>query len=34
MEEIAVAEREAQARITRRVNVCVAAGCLSCQAKA
>ncbi len=33
LEEIAVAEREAQARITRRVNVCVAAGCLSCQSQ-
>ncbi len=33
LDDIAVAEREAQARFTRRVNVCVAAGCLSCQSQ-
>ena len=33
LDEIAVAEREAQAKFTHRVNVCVAAGCLSCQSQ-
>ncbi|PYX94747.1 MAG: NADH-quinone oxidoreductase subunit L [Acidobacteria bacterium] len=33
LEQICQTEREAQAQITRRVNVCVAAGCLSCQSQ-
>jgi bidirectional [NiFe] hydrogenase diaphorase subunit len=33
LDDIAVAEREAQARYTHRVRVCVAAGCLSCQSQ-
>lgn len=33
LEQIAETEREAQAQIARRVNVCVAAGCLSCQSQ-
>ena len=33
LDDIAVAEREAQAHFTHRVNVCVAAGCLSCQSQ-
>src|ERR1700758_4180 len=31
LEQISETEREAQAQIAHRVNVCVAAGCLSCQ---
>ncbi len=34
LEQIAESEREAQSQITQRVNVCVAAGCLSCQSQA
>jgi bidirectional [NiFe] hydrogenase diaphorase subunit len=34
LEQIANTEREAQAGIPRKVNVCVAAGCLSCQSQA
>ena len=33
LEEIAESERAAQAQFTQRVNVCVAAGCLSCQSQ-
>jgi bidirectional [NiFe] hydrogenase diaphorase subunit len=33
LEQIAHAEREAQAKFTQTVNVCVAAGCLSCQSQ-
>ncbi|HET7440511.1 MAG TPA: NuoF family protein [Terriglobales bacterium] len=33
LEQIAQEEREAQAQFARRVNVCVAAGCLSCQSQ-
>jgi len=34
LEQIAETEREAQSQFTQRVNVCVAAGCLSCQSQA
>jgi bidirectional [NiFe] hydrogenase diaphorase subunit len=34
LDQIAETEREAQSRFTQRVNVCVAAGCLSCQSQA
>src|SRR6185369_967145 len=34
LEHIATTEREAQAGISQTVNVCVAAGCLSCQSQA
>src|SRR5215831_1883232 len=34
LEHIATTEREAQAAISQTVNVCVAAGCLSCQSQA
>src|ERR1700687_1462050 len=34
LDQIAEAEREAQSHFTQRVNVCVAAGCLSCQSQA
>src|SRR6266700_4008355 len=34
LDQIAEDEREAQGHITQRVNVCVAAGCLSCQSQA
>jgi bidirectional [NiFe] hydrogenase diaphorase subunit len=34
LDEIAESERGAQSRFTQRVNVCVAAGCLSCQSQA
>src|SRR6266498_1507084 len=34
LEQIAEKERDAQAKFTRQVNVCVAAGCLSCQSDA
>ena len=34
LEQIAITEREAQADIPQAVNVCVAAGCLSCQSQA
>ena len=34
LEQIANTERDAQAAIPQRVNVCVAAGCLSCQSQA
>ena len=34
LEQIATTEREAQAGISQTVNVCVAAGCLSCQSQA
>jgi bidirectional [NiFe] hydrogenase diaphorase subunit len=34
MEQIAEQERESQQKFTQRVNVCVAAGCLSCQSDA
>ena len=33
LDQIAETEREAQSQITQRVNVCVAAGCLSCQSQ-
>src|SRR5581483_3906910 len=33
LEEIAESERTSQSRFTQRVNVCVAAGCLSCQSQ-
>jgi bidirectional [NiFe] hydrogenase diaphorase subunit len=33
LEQIAEAEREAQQPITQRIDVCVAAGCLSCQSQ-
>ena len=33
LEQIAITEREAQADIPQAVNVCVAAGCLSCQSQ-
>jgi len=33
LEQICQTEHEAQAQIARRVNVCVAAGCLSCQSQ-
>ncbi|HEX8812993.1 MAG TPA: NAD(P)H-dependent oxidoreductase subunit E, partial [Terracidiphilus sp.] len=33
LDQIAETEREAQSRFTQRVNVCVAAGCLSCQSQ-
>jgi bidirectional [NiFe] hydrogenase diaphorase subunit len=33
LDEIAESERAAQSRFTQRVNVCVAAGCLSCQSQ-
>src|SRR5579863_10626775 len=33
LEQIAEAERAEQGRFTQRVNVCVAAGCLSCQSQ-
>ena len=34
LEQIANTEREAQASIPQKINVCVAAGCLSCQSQA
>src|SRR5215813_13973468 len=34
LEQIAEQEREAQGKFGERVNVCVAAGCLSCQSDA
>ena len=34
LDQIAETEREAQSKFTQRVNVCVAAGCLSCQSQA
>jgi bidirectional [NiFe] hydrogenase diaphorase subunit len=34
LDQIAESEREAQKKFTERVNVCVAAGCLSCQSQA
>ena len=34
LEQIANDEREAQASVPQKVNVCVAAGCLSCQSQA
>jgi bidirectional [NiFe] hydrogenase diaphorase subunit len=34
LEQIAETEREAQGKISQRLNVCVAAGCLSCQSEA
>jgi len=34
LDEIAETERQAQSQFTQRVNVCVAAGCLSCQSQA
>ncbi len=34
LEHIATTEREAQSGIAQTVNVCVAAGCLSCQSQA
>ncbi len=34
LDQIAETEREAQSQFTQRVNVCVAAGCLSCQSQA
>src|SRR5579863_1576661 len=33
LDQIAETEREAQNQFTQRVNVCVAAGCLSCQSQ-
>jgi bidirectional [NiFe] hydrogenase diaphorase subunit len=33
LDQICQTEREAQAQIARRVNVCLAAGCLSCQSQ-
>jgi bidirectional [NiFe] hydrogenase diaphorase subunit len=33
LEQIAESEREEQAKFTHRINVCVAAGCLSCQSQ-
>src|ERR1700757_933727 len=33
LDQIAESEREAQSHFTQRVNVCVAAGCLSCQSQ-
>ena len=33
LDQIAETEREAQSKFTQRVNVCVAAGCLSCQSQ-
>src|SRR3954469_19761695 len=33
LDQIAETEREQQGHITQRVNVCVAAGCLSCQSQ-
>ena len=33
LEQISDSEHEAQQRYTHRVNVCVAAGCLSCQSQ-
>src|SRR5271169_1132796 len=33
LDQIAETEREAQSKFTERVNVCVAAGCLSCQSQ-
>src|SRR5579863_8083120 len=33
LDQIAETEREQQSRFTQRVNVCVAAGCLSCQSQ-
>src|ERR1700690_3826493 len=33
LDQIAETEREAQSQFTQRVNVCVAAGCLSCQSQ-
>jgi len=33
LEEIAESERASQSRFTQRINVCVAAGCLSCQSQ-
>ena len=33
LDQIAETEREAQGQFTQRVNVCVAAGCLSCQSQ-
>ena len=34
LDQIAETEREAQKHFSQRVNVCVAAGCLSCQSQA
>jgi hypothetical protein len=31
LEQIAEEERTAQAQVPHRINVCVAAGCISCQ---
>ncbi|HEX8818196.1 MAG TPA: NuoF family protein [Terriglobales bacterium] len=33
LEGIAAAEREAQAKVAKRVNICLAAGCISCQSQ-
>ena len=33
LDQIAIAEREERAKVAHRVNVCVAAGCLSCQSQ-
>src|SRR6201993_332419 len=33
LDHIAETEREQQSHITQRINVCVAAGCLSCQSQ-
>src|SRR5919201_6007166 len=33
LDQIAETERELQSKFTQRVNVCVAAGCLSCQSQ-
>ena len=33
LDQIAETEREQQSHFTQRVNVCVAAGCLSCQSQ-
>ena len=34
LDKIAITERESRGKFTHRVNVCVAAGCLSCQSQA
>ena len=34
LDQIAETERESQSQFSQRVNVCVAAGCLSCQSQA
>ena len=34
LDQITETEREAQSQFTQRVNLCVAAGCLSCQSQA